>query len=175
MVVESLIRQLASTTRRTTLARLFASVDSSFKAVLSVFNGDAVPYLLANVTHAEIDFLSEASVSKVVTNQNHIHGDQDDGLGDAAAVVWMAAPKKRTSRRTKWLRHQRKFIKNREDIEMCDVCGNAKLMNHLCGTCFDRIQKESQAVLKELKSQPGFWRPALPKNLKQLNSTKACE
>ena len=82
-------------------------------------------------------------------------------------ILWMAAPKKRTSRKTKWLRHQRKFIKNRDDIETCSVCGNAKLMNHLCGTCFERIQQETEVVLKSIQSQPDFWRPSVPASLKQ--------
>ena len=82
-------------------------------------------------------------------------------------ILWMAAPKKRTSRKTKWLRHQRKFIKNREDIETCSVCGNAKLINHLCATCFERTQQATEEVLKDTHSHPSFWRPSVPENLKQ--------
>ena len=83
-------------------------------------------------------------------------------------VLWMAVPKKRTSKKTKWLRHQRKFIKTREDIETCSVCGNAKLMNHLCGTCFERIQQATDQVLKDIQSHPSFWRPSVPENLKKI-------
>ena len=82
-------------------------------------------------------------------------------------ILWMAVPKKRTSRKTKWLRHQRKFIKNREDVETCSVCGNAKLINHLCGICFERIQQATDEVLKDIQSHPSFWRPSVPENLKQ--------
>ena len=61
-------------------------------------------------------------------------------------ILWMAAPKKRTSRKTKWLRHQRKSIKQREDIEKCSVCGNAKLVNYLCSSCFERIQQNIEII-----------------------------
>lgn len=85
-------------------------------------------------------------------NGNSLHAqDEISNLSDEYQLsildynlTWMGAPKKRTSKKTKWLRHQRKFIKNREDIETCFVCGNAKLINHLCGTCFNRIQQTTK-------------------------------
>lgn len=83
-------------------------------------------------------------------------------------ILWMAVPKKRTSKKVKWLRHQRKFVKNREDIEICSVCGNAKLMNHLCATCFERVQNASKDVLKDVQNHPSFWRSTVPENLKKI-------
>ncbi len=107
--------------------------------------------------------------TKLCSMQNEISGHHELGQSNICNdnILWMAVPKKKTSRKTKWLRHQRKFIKNREDIETCSVCGNAKLKNHLCGTCFEHIQQTTEEVLKDIQSHPRFWRPSVPGNLKQ--------
>jgi ribosomal protein L32 len=111
-----------------------------------------------------------AGENKSCEMHNKIYDQADEqGLSNVVSdnILWMAAPKKRTSRKTKWLRHQRKFIKNREDVETCSVCGNAKLINHLCGICFERIQQATDEILKDIQSHPSFWRPSVPENLKK--------
>lgn len=130
---------------------LAGSLRSSVELVNNFWDQNRVPCILSDGNYGA------TSYSKSNENLNVL----DD------VIVWMAAPKKRTSRKTKWLRHQRKFIKVREDIDTCSVCGNAKLMNHLCGSCFERVERETEQVLKEMQSRPGFWRSAIPETLKQ--------
>lgn len=99
--------------------------------------------------------------------QNETEGEDLSNTYLNEYTLWMAVPKKRTSKKVKWLRHQRKFIKNREDIETCSVCGSTKLMNHLCGTCFERIQQSTEEVLKDIQNHPSYLPPSVPENLKQ--------
>ena len=156
MAVERVARFVLDFSTRNTLSLLSSSVHSSLKLMAGLFYEIRRPWLSLNGNYGTIGF------SKSI--------QRTDLLDDL--VVWMAAPKKRTSRKKKWLRHQRKFIKNREDIQTCSVCGNAKLMNHLCGTCFDRVQRETEAVLKDLQTDPGFWHSSIPETLKHLLQTK---
>ena len=65
--------------------------------------------------------------------------------------LWLAAPKNRTSRIKKRMKNRNKFLKNREDIETCVVCGNTKLIGHLCGHCYSEIKRETASVRKALK------------------------
>ena len=127
MAVENAVWRVLISTRRATFGLFAASFNTYFAAISHIVDGDIRPYLLNY-------------------NTNHVTEEQQSFNSNVLddVVVWMAAPKKRTSRKTKWLRHQRKFLKNREDIETCHICGNAKLMGHVCGTCFERIQKESE-------------------------------
>ena len=123
---------------------------------LLLINGNATGNKLCSI-HSQREIFSQSQDDELA--QSNILNDN---------ILWMGAPKKRTSKKIKWLRHQRKFIKTREDIETCSVCGNAKLMNHLCGTCFERIQQATDEVLKDIQSHPSFWRPSVPENLKKL-------
>lgn len=79
--------------------------------------------------------------------------------------LWMAVPKKKTTPSKKKLRHRHKWLKNRTDIEMCVVCGNHKLMGHLCGYCLDKVNEETREFRKADKEDEKHW--PIPEILKK--------
>ena len=159
MAVEKLIKfsQNFYKIRNNSLLGFSYSINSVVDWLYKIFGGGSTQLLL-NGNFAGAKCLENAISGQTKDPSNtYLNGD----------ILWMAVPKKRTSKKVKWLRHQRKFIKNREDIETCSVCGSAKLMNHLCGTCFERIQQSTEEVLKDIQNHPSYWRPSVPENLKQ--------
>ena len=153
MAVEKLLKfsRSLNAQRHNSLPVLFYSINAVVDWVYWIFGGASGNHLLLN--HGGRNFIHSPTEWK-----SNISSEM---------ILWMAVPKKRTSKKTKWLRHQRRSLKNREDIETCSVCGNAKLVNCLCGTCFERIQRATETVLNDTQSYPGLWRPSVPEYLKR--------
>ncbi|RDD38475.1 putative 54S ribosomal protein L32, mitochondrial [Trichoplax sp. H2] len=77
--------------------------------------------------------------------------DQPDDVDNDHGILWMAVPKKRTSRRKKRLRNLNKQLKPIRNFEHCNVCGNLKLTSIFCSHCLRRIKEETKAYRKSLK------------------------
>ena len=73
------------------------------------------------------------------------------------SFLLMAVPKKRTSASKKKLRNRHKWPKNRSDIEICVVCGNCKLDNHLCGYCVKEVRRKTIEFRKEKNEGAFHW------------------
>ena len=80
----------------------------------------------------------------------------------------MAVPKKKTTPHKKKIRNRHRQLKNRTDIEVCAICGNHKLENHLCGHCVERIKEETKKVRKERNEDSIEW--PIPDILKQFRT-----
>jgi len=80
----------------------------------------------------------------------------------------MAVPKKKTTPHKKKIRNRHRQLKNRTDIEVCAICGNHKLENHLCGHCVERIKEETRKVRKERNEDSIEW--PIPDILKQFRT-----
>ncbi|XP_002740678.1 large ribosomal subunit protein bL32m-like [Saccoglossus kowalevskii] len=65
--------------------------------------------------------------------------------------LW-AAPKSRRSleRRRTRRRATEKRLKSKPDIVACEVCGQPKLLYHLCGNCLEKVKAETEAVREKL-------------------------
>lgn len=81
------------------------------------------------------------------------------------SFLWMAVPKRKTTPSKKKLRHRHKWLKNRTDIEMCVVCGNSKLVGHLCGHCLEKISEETRQHRKINREDEKHW--PIPEILKK--------
>ncbi|KAI5092329.1 39S ribosomal protein L32, mitochondrial [Silurus meridionalis] len=57
------------------------------------------------------------------------------------SIFWMAAPKKRRTIET--------------NIEPCPECGNLKQKNILCGFCYEKVQKETAMIRKQIELMEG--------------------
>lgn len=79
--------------------------------------------------------------------------------------LWMAAPKQKTTPSKKKLRHRHKWLKNRTDIELCVVCGNHKLVGHLCGHCLEKVNQETREHRKNDREDEKHW--PIPEILKK--------
>ena len=84
-------------------------------------------------------------------------GVENGPQSEETGLLLMAVPKKKTTPSKKKLRHRHKWLKNRTDIETCAVCGNTKLMNHLCGNCLERVRTETAEQRREHKQDEMFW------------------
>ena len=80
----------------------------------------------------------------------------------------MAVPKKKTTPHKKKIRNRHRQLKNRTDIEICAICGNHKLENHLCGHCVERIKEETKKVRRERNEDSIEW--PIPDILKQFRT-----
>jgi ribosomal protein L32 len=58
-------------------------------------------------------------------------------------ILW-AVPKKKTSHSKKRMRASNKGLKQAENITSCPVCGNAKLMHHVCRHCYQEFKHRSK-------------------------------
>jgi large subunit ribosomal protein L32 len=76
---------------------------------------------------------------------------------ESDSLLWMAVPKKKTTPSKKKLRHRHKWLKNRTDIETCVVCGNNKLVSHLCGYCLEKINEDTREHRKVNKEDEKHW------------------
>ena len=71
-----------------------------------------------------------------------------EGLSDALSSLWdgilhMAVPKNRKTRSKKRIKNFRKrVIPDKKNIITCKVCGELKLMHHLCKGCLKRHKEE---------------------------------
>lgn len=77
--------------------------------------------------------------------QSTLDTEIDDG------IVWMAAPKKRTSYRKKRLRNLGKALRPMRNIERCYVCGNMKLTSIYCPHCLRVVKEKTREYRKSLK------------------------
>lgn len=84
-------------------------------------------------------------------------GEEDCLHDESDGFLLMAVPKKKTTPSKKKLRNRHKWLKNRTDIETCAVCGDLKLMNHLCGHCLERVKEQTSAYRREHKQDEVFW------------------
>ncbi|KAL2919666.1 hypothetical protein HK105_200580 [Polyrhizophydium stewartii] len=62
-------------------------------------------------------------------------------LSDVLGGLLLAAPKKRTTHRTKRLRLAAKWIKPLKNISKCPLCGSDKLLHHMCPNCLKTLKK----------------------------------
>ena len=95
--------------------------------------------LIYSLIHPEAALLGNIASPR----SNGCTEEQGDGF------LLMAVPKKRTSASKKKLRNRHKWLKNRSDIEICVVCGNFKIANHLCGHCVARVKEKTVEFRKE--------------------------
>ena len=91
------------------------------------------------------------STNLSLTGEEGCFNEGNDG------ILWMAVPKKKTTPSKKKLRNRHKWLKNRTDIDTCAVCGNLKLMNHLCGHCLERVKEETTVYRREHKQDDVVW------------------
>ena len=80
----------------------------------------------------------------------------------------MAVPKKKTTPHKKKIRNRHRQLKNRTDIEICAICGNDKLENHLCAHCVERIKQETKKIRKQRNEDSIEW--PIPDILKQFRT-----
>ncbi|KAH6561395.1 hypothetical protein BASA50_009515 [Batrachochytrium salamandrivorans] len=53
----------------------------------------------------------------------------------------LAAPKKRTTHRTKRIRLAPKWLKPMKNIRRCPICGGDKLLHHICPGCLRTLKR----------------------------------
>jgi len=101
---------------------------------------------------------------------NNYPSDESDGNLDTKhdGFLLMAVPKKKTTPHKKKIRNRHRQLKNRADIEICAICGNHKLENHLCAHCVERIKEETKKVRKERNEDSIEW--PIPDILKQFRT-----
>lgn len=101
---------------------------------------------------------------------NNCPSIESDGNLDTKhdGFLLMAVPKKKTTPHKKKIRNRHRQLKNRTDIEICAICGNHKLENHLCAHCVERIKEETKKVRKERNEDSIEW--PIPDILKQFRT-----
>ena len=68
-------------------------------------------------------------------------------------ILWMAAPKRRTSHSKKRMRMANKWLKPIRNYKFCEVCGNPRLWHHLCGHCFKETLKKTAEMRRQMQQQ----------------------
>ncbi|KAG9283647.1 39S ribosomal protein L32, mitochondrial [Astyanax mexicanus] len=73
------------------------------------------------------------------------------------SIFWMAVPKKRRTIEVNRCRRRNpnKMIKVKTNIEPCVQCGNLKLKHTLCGFCYEKIQKETSLIRRQIQNMEG--------------------
>lgn len=81
-------------------------------------------------------------------------GGDTGGCGLTASlwdgVLW-AVPKKRTSHSKKRKRMTHKYLKPKENVTLCQKCGNAKLLHVLCGHCLKETLRATTMIRNQQK------------------------
>ncbi len=57
-----------------------------------------------------------------------------------AGLLLFAVPKQKRSLARRKIRFKANALKVRRDIQVCPICGQMKLLNHLCQTCMQRYR-----------------------------------
>ncbi|XP_077993823.1 large ribosomal subunit protein bL32m-like [Glandiceps talaboti] len=66
-------------------------------------------------------------------------------------ILWAVPKSKRSLERRRTRRRAfEKRIHPRQDIIPCEVCGQPKLMYHLCGHCVQKVRTETEAIREKL-------------------------
>ncbi|EDO48875.1 predicted protein [Nematostella vectensis] len=91
--------------------------------------------------------------------------DDEKDISQREGFLLMAVPKRKTTPSKKKLRHQHKWLKNRTDIEVCAVCGNHKLLGHLCGQCLEKVNVDTREYRKNKNPDDSHW--PIPEVLKK--------
>ena len=85
-----------------------------------------------------------------------------DAGGDLTASLWdgvlWAVPKKRTSHSKKRKRMTHKYLKPKQNVTLCQKCGNAKLLHMLCGHCLKETLRATAMIRNQQKINPEEWR-----------------
>ncbi|KAI9022556.1 hypothetical protein DFJ74DRAFT_669996 [Hyaloraphidium curvatum] len=70
-------------------------------------------------------------------------------ITDIWGAILLAAPKRRTTHRTKRTRQNapENKLENRRDITQCPFCGEPKLLRHLCMRCYETVKEKYKDVL----------------------------
>lgn len=102
------------------------------------------------------------NISSSIESAKCLERQQDDGF------LLMAVPKKRTTTHKRKLRNRHKQLRNRTDIEICAMCGNYKIENHLCGHCVERIKEKTKEFRKEQNEDSTQW--PIPEFLKRFRT-----
>ncbi|XP_030637017.1 large ribosomal subunit protein bL32m [Chanos chanos] len=72
-------------------------------------------------------------------------------------IFWMAAPKKRRTIEVNRCRRRNpnKLIEVKTNIVPCPVCGHLKQKHILCGFCYEKIQRETAMIRKQIAVMEG--------------------
>ncbi|XP_026780475.2 39S ribosomal protein L32, mitochondrial [Pangasianodon hypophthalmus] len=87
----------------------------------------------------------------------HIRDDDSSEPSFLDSIFWMAAPKKRRTIEVNRCRRRNpnKLIKVKTNIEPCPECGNLKQKHVLCGFCYEKVQKETSRIRKQIEIMEG--------------------
>ncbi|KAJ8291061.1 hypothetical protein GJAV_G00020940 [Gymnothorax javanicus] len=82
-------------------------------------------------------------------------------------IFWMAAPKKRRTIEVNRCRRRdpRKLIQVKTNIVPCPECGHLKLKHALCGFCYEKVQRETALIRRQIQEMEGgpLKTPAVPR------------
>ena len=67
----------------------------------------------------------------------------------------LAAPKKKTSHSKKRMRSANKQLKDKSNFTMCPICGQLKMLHHLCLNCYQDFRKQLRLDRKEAIQEIG--------------------
>ncbi|KAL7840300.1 hypothetical protein AOLI_G00256230 [Acnodon oligacanthus] len=84
-------------------------------------------------------------------------GDHNSVPSFLDSIFWMAAPKKRRTIEVNRCRRRNpnKLIEVKTNIEPCPECGNLKQKHALCGFCYEKVQKETALIRKQIQTMEG--------------------
>ncbi|GAA6103539.1 39S ribosomal protein L32, mitochondrial [Tachysurus ichikawai] len=87
----------------------------------------------------------------------HIRDDDSPDPSFLDSIFWMAAPKKRRTIEVNRCRRRNpnKLIEVKANIEPCPECGNLKQKHVLCGFCYEKVQKETSRIRKQIEIMEG--------------------
>ncbi|XP_060756225.1 39S ribosomal protein L32, mitochondrial [Neoarius graeffei] len=87
----------------------------------------------------------------------HIRDDDSSEPSFLDSIFWMAAPKKRRTIEVNRCRRRNpnKLLKVKMNIEPCLECGNLKQKHVLCGFCYEKVQKETSRIRKQIEIMEG--------------------
>ncbi|XP_072515221.1 large ribosomal subunit protein bL32m [Salminus brasiliensis] len=87
----------------------------------------------------------------------HIRDDNSSEPSFLDSIFWMAVPKKRRTIEVNRCRRRNpnKLIKVKTNIEPCLQCGNLKQKHVLCGFCYDKVQRETSLIRKQIQNMEG--------------------
>ncbi|XP_038652829.1 39S ribosomal protein L32, mitochondrial isoform X1 [Scyliorhinus canicula] len=130
------------------LQRLFPSWSTLERALL---HGLGLQQRLAPALaiQAPVDFTQSEAESR--------DKDQSDSPSFLESIFWMAVPKKRRTIEVNRCRRRdvRKLEKVKNNIEVCQDCGNLKLKHVLCAFCYQKVAQETALVRAQIQAQEG--------------------